>query len=989
VLFGLPGGQAAGAWTGLTLTLWSGRLLGTLQQWFSALVVCLLLALLGGAIGFLVILARKLQAENAEQASLDHSHQQVSSLLKKAIESSSGSILVTDLTGAILASSRNVNAACGLPPARAGENAQPVTLQAFASGMKKPDEFRAFLRKGCQQPEGPITARFDLVNGRTLYVTCLPYQLENQTIGLLWKLNDPIDDKSFEASPAALHSLVDSAIDGITLVNMDGRIVEWNTGMQNITGIWREEALGKYYWDVLYRMMPPDEQLGVSLDLFKSITLTSLHNIGPHEPPVERNIRRPDGMARTIESAEFAVVLDTGVIYASITRDITERKAAEVALLQSHAIDKNMLNSFPDAALLIDRDLKILAFNRVFASTTNMPAESIIGSNLVSFMDPLTVERHRKVIREVFRTGKPHSSEEQGADGCYYDTLQPIKNEQGQTIQVALFSRDITTAHQRERELEAVVSISSALRAALTPAEVYPIILDQLEIVLNVEGIGLILKDNDTGDVHVEQARGAWTSLLNLRFTAEQATRGPVLIMNEPYLNNNIASEQHLFQTRPFHGLVATACIPLTIRNEVIGSLWIGRSTPISTEEQRILMTLGDITANAVHRARLFEQTRTNAEQLAAASELGRSLSETLAIHDIYERLSTALVEMLPDTSTVIILRYDPTSAYTNCVYAIQNDVIVDPLDLPLLLPGQGLQAQVIASREPAILSDLENGPFPKENAVLLPGIQNIQSLLCVPMLVKNQVLGLIQVQSFSKERFTQADVRFLSLIGNTAAIAIQNALLFENLQQSHDNLTLAYEATLEGWGRALDLRDHGTQGHSYRAVSLTVELGRRMGLSADELANLRRGTQLHDIGKMGVPDSILLKPGPLTDNEWKVMRMHPQYAYEMLESVPEFRAIRDIPYCHHEKWDGTGYPQGLKGSEIPIGARIFAVVDVWEALHSDRPYRQAWPQDKVMAYLRDQSGKQFDPQVVDEFLRMVDTLDFERQAPPADETSL
>ncbi|MCS7235017.1 MAG: HD domain-containing protein [Armatimonadetes bacterium] len=196
---------------------------------------------------------------------------------------------------------------------------------------------------------------------------------------------------------------------------------------------------------------------------------------------------------------------------------------------------------------------------------------------------------------------------------------------------------------------------------------------------------------------------------------------------------------------------------------------------------------------------------------------------------------------------------------------------------------------------------------------------------------------------------------------------------MVDALRERDAQLAAAYDRTLEGWSKALDLRDRETRGHTLRVTALTVELGRAMGMSEEELVHLRRGALLHDIGKMAIPDEILHKPGPLTPEEMAVMRRHPQYAYELLWPIEYLRPALDIPYCHHERWDGTGYPRGLRGEEIPLGARIFAVVDVWDALSSPRPYRPAWPPERVRAYLQEQAGRQFDPAVVEAFLRLLD----------------
>ena len=192
------------------------------------------------------------------------------------------------------------------------------------------------------------------------------------------------------------------------------------------------------------------------------------------------------------------------------------------------------------------------------------------------------------------------------------------------------------------------------------------------------------------------------------------------------------------------------------------------------------------------------------------------------------------------------------------------------------------------------------------------------------------------------------------------------------DLLQAHHELQDAYEATLKGWVRALDFRDNETGDHSRRVTLLTVELARLMGINEDELVHVRRSALLHDIGKIAVPDSILHKTGPLTEAEWDIMRKHPQIAIEMLEPIEYLRPALAIPFNHHERWDGTGYPRGIKGEEIPLAARIFAVVDVWDALSSDRPYRKAWPYEKIVEHMRQQSGTHFDPKVVELFLKMM-----------------
>ena len=280
---------------------------------------------------------------------------------------------------------------------------------------------------------------------------------------------------------------------------------------------------------------------------------------------------------------------------------------------------------------------------------------------------------------------------------------------------------------------------------------------------------------------------------------------------------------------------------------------------------------------------------------------------------------------------------------------------------------GQGLSGWVVQHHEVVRTGDLKHDPRYVET---FPGLQ---SGLYVPIIIADRIIGVISIESERANAFSESDERLTITLAAQAAIAINNAQLFDDLQSSNTGLTLAYEATIKGWSHALDLRDKETEGHTQRVTDLTMELARQLGISDEELIHVQRGSLLHDIGKMGIPDHILLKPGELTDKEWATMKQHPGHAYEMLSPIRYLHsAALDIPYCHHEKWDGSGYPRGLKGDQIPLAARIFSIVDVWDALTHDRPYRRAWSKEQALEYIRQGSGKHFDPRVVDAFLTLL-----------------
>jgi len=242
-----------------------------------------------------------------------------------------------------------------------------------------------------------------------------------------------------------------------------------------------------------------------------------------------------------------------------------------------------------------------------------------------------------------------------------------------------------------------------------------------------------------------------------------------------------------------------------------------------------------------------------------------------------------------------------------------------------------------------------------------------------IPLIAKGVLKGVLEIFHREPLSLNSEWLMFSNALAGLAAIAIDNATMFNDLQRSITDLSIAYDSTLEGWAKTLELRDYETEGHSRRVVEMTVKLAGSMGLPAGQVIHIRRGALLHDIGKMGIPDSILQKPGKLTDDEWEIMRQHPVYAFNSLSGIEFLKPALEIPHYHHERWDGSGYPQGLKGEEIPLAARIFAIVDVWDALRSDRPYRQAWSDEKILIHISEQSGKHFDPQVVDAFLKIIE----------------
>jgi len=319
----------------------------------------------------------------------------------------------------------------------------------------------------------------------------------------------------------------------------------------------------------------------------------------------------------------------------------------------------------------------------------------------------------------------------------------------------------------------------------------------------------------------------------------------------------------------------------------------------------------------------------------------------------------------------------------TGAIYLLEVDELILGATTPPLPPefpeafrreplaGHPHVHRCVREREPVSLEDWKPGELSSAERAVCEA-RGLRSLLYVPVLVAEDAVGAFIVGSVgSVRRFGEGDVDLCRALSHEIGLALANARLHESLQRSHEELERAYDATIEGWSLALEMRDDETQEHALRVADLAVELGRAMGISGEGLVHLRRGALLHDIGKMVVPDAILRKPGPLTAEEWEVMRRHPENGRDFLRKVAYLEPALDVPFGHHERWDGTGYPRGQKGDEISLLARVFAVADAFDALTSDRPYRSAWPERKAIEYVRERAGTHFDPAVVEAFLRV------------------
>jgi len=371
-----------------------------------------------------------------------------------------------------------------------------------------------------------------------------------------------------------------------------------------------------------------------------------------------------------------------------------------------------------------------------------------------------------------------------------------------------------------------------------------------------------------------------------------------------------------------------------------------------------------DITERKLAELKIHQQI----DRLSALREIDQAISTSFDLNATLDiLLSQVILQLDVDSADVLLL--DSTGQMLE--YAAGRGFRTNVVETAHVRVDDSQAGKAVREHRAIHVESLEDEPDER----FVSPLGAMEEFVCyfgIPLNVKGTNKGVLEVFNRVPLHAYPEWFDFLNTLAGQAGIAIENATLFENLELSNHELSQAYDATIVGWSRALDLRDKETEGHTLRVTEMTLELGRSYDLPENEALYIRWGALLHDIGKMGVPDNILLKPEALTKEEWIIMQKHPQYAYNLLQPITFLRSALDIPSCHHEKWDGTGYPRGLKGEEIPLAARIFAVVDMYDALTSDRPYRQAWPKEKAVEHIRSLAGTHFDRQCVETFLSLM-----------------
>lgn len=777
-------------------------------------------------------------------------------------------------------------------------------------------------------------------------------------------------EEALAAERTLLRTLIDTMPDLIYVKDREGRFLLANESAAAFLGTTPEGALGKtdsdFYRPNLSNRFAAEEQ-----EVMRS---------GQSLINSEELLQSAFGARRWILSTKLPLRNPQGQVVGlvGVGRDITLRRQAEEAQRQSEERFRTLAQTAP-ASIVIVQGEQVVYTNPATVQLLGMSQEELRSRPFWELIAPGQADNPKAIAAEVQGEGKPQRFllkflTREGEIRWLDTAVSPIVYD-GQPALLAL-SLDVTERKFYEQELELFERINLALRKAENLGGMLGGFLDEVLRAFKTDTGSILIFDPKEGHLEDMVSRGWLEQVPKLPLRPQEGISGRVLSQQSSYvysdLRQNPLTRRGALPHVPegWGGIT----VPLKAGEEMLGVMHLAVRQPrqITPHEQGLLERLAEPAANALRRLLLRQQLEQRVAQLSALRAIDLAITGT---HDLETTLSVFLgqsaAQLGVDAATVLL--YHPQQQQLS--FAAGVGFSTSALHHTRLRLGQGYAGQVAQQAQMLHIPDLRLEPGELSRSSLFAQEQFV-AYWAIPLVARGGLQGVMELFHRAPLQPKREWQEFLQALATQGAIALENARLLSELHNLNHELFTAYDSTIEALSAAIDLRDHETEGHSRRVTELTIRLAKQMGIKEPELLQVRRGALLHDIGKLGVPDAILLKPGKLTEEEWLEMKKHPTYAYEWLSKIAFLQPALEIPYAHHERWDGSGYPRGLVGEQIPLSARVFAVIDVYDALTSNRPYRAAWPLERTLDYLLEQAGKQFDPQVVEAFLRMLAQTD-------------
>ena len=697
-------------------------------------------------------------------------------------------------------------------------------------------------------------------------------------------------------------------------------------------------------------------------------------------------------------STQIGIAITNATLYDQAQEEIAERLRIENELRGSEEKFRSVIEQATDGIVITDSQGKITNWNFAQEHITGIRAVEAIGQLIwdVVYESVRPLSNHQQLYQQLkdyylnIFEGKHANPVVDSNEQEFLSKNGMLKRVEISTLRIgssrsdyriALIFHDITQISRRHQELEVIARVNKSLRKVMTTQEVLTVVLQEATDLLDAVGTAVVLYEAEQDRIWVELATGNWKEDtgksvgVNFNISNQVISSGKMFYENDVQKNFDLAV--HSFPS--IHLINAVACYPLLVDERIEGVLWVGRKNPFDDMDLRILEVISDVAASALDRAKKAEGRLKQIQRMTSLRKIDRAISTGF---DLTLNLDIFLREAHKQLGcdAAVILLYNAHMQHLEFTQGVGMNV--NSLRGGYVRVGAGVTGKIVLDRKPVVIEDLSTSPvrylFFSQPERSLADDNSFQSYAAAPLIVKGQIKGVLELYFANKIKPTADWLEFLEMLAGQAAIMIESSEMFLGLQKSTMDLQLAYQSTLEGWVKAIDMRDKETEGHTQRVTELTVRLARYIGMPEDQVIHVRRGSLLHDIGKMAVPDDILHKKGKLTEEEWQIMRQHPVYAHHWLQSVAYLKEALDIPYCHHERWNGNGYPRGLKGSQIPLSARLFAIVDVWDALRSDRPYRKAVSAEEALNYIQTEAGSHFDPEIVEKFIRFLEDQNIE-----------
>ncbi len=780
-------------------------------------------------------------------------------------------------------------------------------------------------------------------------------------------------EESLRESEKSYRGLFNSVTDALYIQDQEGYFLDVNDGAVSMYGYPKEEFLGK-----------TPEFLGApGKNDIDAVAKAVQNAFAGNVQQFEFLGIRSNGKTFPKEVRLFPTTYFGKQAIIALARDITERKKAEQELRSTQAFLDHVLTAIPLGISVYNYQTSQAEFDNSISAAFNEMSMSEYNAMSVPERSALTHPDDREGQTEFMknlvslRDGETRQIEFRsfGKDGSWhwFKYLYYVfdRDEQGRISRILSVVDDVTASKQAEkalqRQLKELTTLHNIARGGIqvnTIDELVELVTQEVGNTFYPDNFGVLLLSENGKELKVHSSYRGLTSSVSTVVLCEKCVSGQVILSGKPRRIVNVRAEPDYVEVTM--DIRSELCVPIKTGGESLGVI-NAESKQIgffSDDDERMLVTIAGQMAVSIGRLRLFNLERQRRQEAETLRQATAALSTSLDLDQVLESILTSLKQVVHyDSASVFLLEGD------HLIIRIVDGNIKAGKLLGRSFPATDpLFQEVKAKCMPIILDDASANPHFEGWG----DTKIVRGWMSVPLITRGVVIGVITLDNYQFAAYSQEAASMAQAFAHQAAAAIENARLFKGIQSSLEELNQAYESTIEGWSRAMDLRDKETEGHTLRVTSMTAKLAQVMGISGDQLMHIRRGALLHDIGKMGVPDRILLKPDNLSDDELLIMRQHPKFAYDMLSPIDYLNPALEIPYCHHERWDGKGYPRSLKGKQIPLAARLFSVVDVWDALTSDRPYRPAWTQLEAIEYIKELSGEHFDPDIVDKFVEMI-----------------